>query len=332
MTYNADMISRVLMSASLAASLTGLSAAGYEGFGTTVGGDQSPVAQVTSLADDGPGSLREAVRQGNRRIVFAKPGTIQLKKILRINQSKLTLDGFNSSVTITGAPVAIEHASDVIVRYLRFRNSPDDNLRIVGGCRRVIVDHCTSTGAGDGALDITIDYDQPLKRPTDITVSWCIFAKTKKAMLVSSANNLSLHHNLFLDNEQRNPQLHDARNFDVRNNVIHRWGIYGLRVRAGSTGNVMFNVLGPGTNPKKDQELALVIMGTGEAKGASGPVHAEGNLGPGNLNLNTKSTAPMALPAPRVTLWTPAQAYRHILQHAGARPLDKIDQAFLKGL
>ena len=54
-------------------------AAGYEGFGVTVGGDKSSVVKVTSLADDGPGSLREALRQGGRRIVFAKSGTVKLK-------------------------------------------------------------------------------------------------------------------------------------------------------------------------------------------------------------------------------------------------------------
>ena len=43
-----------------------LVAAGYEGFGVTVGGDKSDVVKVTSLADDGLGSLREA---GLRRVV-----------------------------------------------------------------------------------------------------------------------------------------------------------------------------------------------------------------------------------------------------------------------
>ena len=83
-----------------------LMAAGYEGFGVTVGGDKSAVVKVTTLADDGPGSLREALRQGGRRIVFAKSGTVKLKKTLRINKSKLTVDGINSVVTIMGAPVA----------------------------------------------------------------------------------------------------------------------------------------------------------------------------------------------------------------------------------
>ena len=309
-----------------------LMAAGYEGFGVTVGGDKSTVVKVSSMADDGPGSLREALKRGGRRIVFTKSGTVKLKKTLRINKSKLTVDGINSEVTITGAPVAIEAASDVIIRNLRFRKSPDDNLRISGACRRIVIDHCSSTSAGDGALDITIDYDKPKERPADITVSWCIFAGTKKAMLISNADNISLHHNLFLDNEMRNPQIHDAKNFDFRNNVIHRWGVYGLRARAESTGNVMYNFFGQGSDAKKSQKLALVLMGKEEAKIPVGPVHVIGNLGPGKLNLNSTSTAAKAFRVPPVSVWNPAEAYRHVIQYSGARPLDKVDQALLKGL
>lgn len=306
--------------------------AGYEGFGATIGGDKSPIVQVTSLADKGPGTLREAVQQSGRRIVFAKSGTIKLKKTLTIKQPNLTIDGFNSKVTLTGAPLAIDTTHDVIVRYLRLRKSSDDNLRIAGACRHIVIDHCSSTSADDGALDITIDYDKPKERPVDITVSWCIFAGTKKAMLISNADNISLHHNLFLDNDMRNPQLHDVRNFDFRNNVIHRWGVYGLRARAESTGNIMHNFLGPGADAKRNQKLVLVLMGKKEAKIPVGPIHVAGNFGPGKLNLNTTSSAARAFRVPPVTAWTPQQAYRYVISHSGARPLDEADQALLKGL
>ena len=332
MIYSSAMSVKTMLCALFAVGGTGLQAAGYEGFGATVGGDKGAVVRVTSLADKGPGTLREAVQRGGRRIVFAKSGTVKLKKTLVIKQPNLTIDGSNATVTITGAPVVIEATRDVVVRFMRFRKSPDDNLRIVGACRRIVIDHCSSTSAGDGALDITIDYDKPKQRPADITVSWCIFAGTKKAMLISSADNITLHHNLFLDNDMRNPQLHDARNFDFRNNVIHRWGVYGLRARAGATGNVMYNFLGPSSNPKKSQKFALVLMGKEEAKIPAGPIHVAGNLGPGKLNLNPAGTAPKALRAPTVTVWNPAQAYRYVIQHAGARPLDKVDLALLKGL
>ena len=87
--------------------------AGYEGFGATAGGDRFGVVKVTSLADKGPGTLREAVQKGGRRIVFTKSGTVTLKKTLKINQPNLTIDGLNAAITITGAPVAIDRHSVV---------------------------------------------------------------------------------------------------------------------------------------------------------------------------------------------------------------------------
>ena len=131
---------------------------------------------------------------------------------------------------------------------------------------------------------------------------------------------------------QRNPQLHDVRDFDFRNNVIHRWGVYGLRARAGTTGNVMHNFFGSSSNPKKNSKSVLVLMSKENAKSAAGPIHVAGNLGPGKFNLNTIGTAPRALRAPPVTVWKPAQSCRYIIQRAGARPLDGVDQALLKGL
>ena len=73
-------------------------------------------------------------------------------------------------------------------------------------------------------------------------------------------------------------------------------------------------------------------MGKEEAKIPVGPIHVAGNLGPGKLNLNVKGTAARAFRVPPVTVWTPAQAYRYVISHSGARPLDKVDQVLLKGL
>lgn len=73
----------------------------------------------------------------------------------------------------------------------------------------------------------------------------------------------------------------------MRNNVIHRWGVYDLRARAGSSGNVMHNFFGRGANPKKRQDAVFVLMKKGEAKAVVGAVHVAGDLGPGQLNLNS---------------------------------------------
>ena len=306
-------------------------AADFEGVGATMGGDRSPVVTVTSLEDSGPGTLREALQAGQRRVVFKQGGVITLKKALIIKGPNVTVDGEGAAgLVLRGAPVVIEGAQDVILRHLRVRDSADDNIRIIGKCRRVVIDHCSSTHAGDGALDITHDYKNPADRPAEITISWCLIGDTKKAMLIDGADKVSLHHNLFLGNEQRSPQLHDVRGFDLRNNVIDRWGIYGTRVRAGSTGNIVNNWFGLSTN-KKLPELALILEGqTGDnPNAAAGLVHASGNLSITKINLDRLSTAPNPAAAPRVAVSPVAQLRAILNKSAGARPLDKVDQAIL---
>ena len=322
-----------IVSAWLLIAGTSVMAAGYEGFGITAGGDRGPVVQVTSLADSGPGSLREAVKGGNRRIVFMRPGTIRLKKKLVVTRSNVTVDGWQGGVTVSGAPFVIEDSSDVIVRYIRFRNSKDDNLSILGKCRRIVIDHCSSTGATDGALDITLDYDKPKNRPSHITVSWCLFAGTKKAMLIQGADNVSIHHNLFLKNDMRNPQLHDVKNFDFRNNLVQSWGIYGLRARAETTGNVVFNVFGPGQNPRKSGDNALIIAGKspGETAATAGPICIAGNLGPPKSDLNRLSTNARYLPVAKVRTWPANEVSALLKKHAGAHPLDAKDKGLISG-
>src|SRR5688500_18978264 len=70
----------------------------YEGFGAvTQGAASSPTGfstfRVTSLADTGPGTLRDAVSQGNRYIVFDVAGTIRLASDLNVYYSYITIDG-----------------------------------------------------------------------------------------------------------------------------------------------------------------------------------------------------------------------------------------------
>jgi pectate lyase len=94
-----------------------------------------------------------------------------------------------------------------------------------------------------------------------------------------------LHHNLFINKSQRNPQVSTAGLFDIRNNVISNWKSYGIRIRNGGKGNIVNNLFATRHNPEK----AVILVEDGER--SAGRVYVHGNRGPGIVNVNALSTA-----------------------------------------
>lgn len=154
---------------------------GAVGFGAEArGGRGGDVFHVTTLADSGPGSLRQGIESasGPRTIVFEVVGTIDLAKPLRIlEKSHLTIAGQTSpgGVTTRGYPVEVIRSNDVVLRYLRFRTgdinaapvpgkpgrgnadlggSAADALSILDS-ENVIVDHVSASWSMDETLSIT---------------------------------------------------------------------------------------------------------------------------------------------------------------------------------
>jgi hypothetical protein len=302
----------------------------YEGFGaSTPGGADGETYVVTSLADSGPGTLRDAVSEPYRQIEFAVGGSIDLVSTLRLRGHHLTIDGRTApppGITLTttnpgfGGPL-LEldgddyEVHDVIITHIRVRDDPDadtgDNIRLEDGVHNVVLDHCSLRRGGDGNLDLNTDAH-------DITVQWCILGLTVKNQLIDSAQNLSLHHNLYVHGDERNPQLQaGAGVVDFVNNVVYDWaGNYGTRVRDGASANLVKNTYIAG--PRSDEFDAVVIGDD------AGPVYSEGNVIPENADDsgNTESR----LPAPPVTEMLAGDALEAVLLEAGAFPRDEEDQ------
>lgn len=300
-----------------------------EGFGAdTPGGSGGDAYVVTSLSDAGPGTLRDAVSVPNRNISFAVGGTIRLESSLVIAVDHLTIDAGAApcpGVTITaahsgvkGALVDVKGAHDLILRHLRVVDAPDpdtgDNLRICDSACNIVVDHCSFRRAADGDVDISDGAH-------DVTVQWSILAETVKNSLIrTGVYNVSLHHNLFVKGDERNPQLDDAESVDIVNNVIADWSTnYGTRIRNGASANLVKNYYAPGT--RSDGQNAVVLLES------AGPVYMEGNELPDGCP--TSGTASDRLPAPPITEMTPEEALRAVIEEAGARPLDATDSDYV---
>ncbi|MBD3366668.1 MAG: hypothetical protein GF405_00670 [Candidatus Eisenbacteria bacterium] len=255
-------------------------------------------------------------------------GTIPLEKTLRISGHHLTIDATDApapGITITaahggiyGALLDIKEAHDIIVRNIRVTDAPDDNagdnLRIWDGAYNVVIDHCSFRRASDGNVDICISAH-------DITIQWSILAEcVKNSLIRTGVSNISLHHNLFVNGYERNPQFDDASNVDMVNNVVYGWGSnYGTRTRNGTTGNIVANIYAPG--PGSDASDAVVISGD------SGPIYMEGNDLPTSCHEN--GTATTRFPSAPVTEMEADDALRAILNEAGAHPRDDDDTDYV---
>lgn len=114
------------------------------------------VYKVTTLADAGPGSLRECIDgSGPRTCVFEVGGQLWATKELRIRNPFVTIAGQTApspGVNIRGSGLSIE-TGEVIVQHLRFRVGDDPRASCCwnGSCASPVADTCTADpGSRDG--------------------------------------------------------------------------------------------------------------------------------------------------------------------------------------
>ena len=297
----------------------------YEGFGAiTSGGSGKPIVHVTNLNDSGLGSLREAIKQGNRTIVFDVGGEILLGDYLYVLGAFITIDGSTApspGITLRNRGLIIrgnKGAHDVIVRGLRVRGSPIDGIQIAYGAYNVVIDHVSVEGSGDENIEITGGSH-------DVTVSWSILAGTGKNMLIkyNHPSRITLHHNVFTEGLTRNPQVRidDAgtpatdTTVDMRNNLIWDWGIgYGTLVWYGPRANIVNNYYSSSGD-------AITV--------SSARAYVRGNVSADKIDVNRQGNETSPFPAPLVDTQDACTAPNLVLANAGVRPLDSIDQQFL---
>lgn len=227
---------------------------GAEGAGRFArGGRGGRVMIVTTLADDGPGSLRAAVETpGPRVIVFAISGTIRLARPLRIREGQVTIAGQSApgdGITLRDHPLEVA-ADDVVIRYVRSRlgdesRSESDAIWILGG-RRIILDHVSASWSVDETLSASANYTRPGEGFWDLTVQWSIIADSLTHSLHAKGEHgygslirggrgsrISFHHNLWANHEARMPRPGNYSGpdvdpegafFDFRSNVFYNWG------------------------------------------------------------------------------------------------------------
>ncbi|GJN11460.1 hypothetical protein PR202_ga29655 [Eleusine coracana subsp. coracana] len=203
-----------------------------EGFGQhAIGGLHGAIYHITSLQDDGPGSLREACRLKEPLwIIFEVSGTIHLQSYLCVSSHK-TIDGRGHRMVLAGKGLQLKDCHHVIICNLLFeggRGHDMDAIQIKPGSTNIWIDRCTLVNYEDGLIDIT-------RQSTDITVSRCHFARHDKTMLIGAdpthvedrCIRVTIHHCFFDGTRQRHPRLRFGK-VHLYNNYTRDWGIYAV--------------------------------------------------------------------------------------------------------
>jgi len=287
-----------------------------EGFGADArGGEGGEVIWVTNLEDSGPGSFREAVTaEGPRIVKFKVGGIIKLAERVVIENGRLTIDGASAAdkggITLyeRGLSFSGLNCRDVIVRHIRVRRSraAGDGIAIGGGAHRVVIDHCSVSWADDENFGINKGHY--------ITVQWCIIAEgliegehhkgahSMGMLAAHGANHISLHHNFWTGNVNRNALLYGVGGygsggampgtyagenyarymptavFDFRSNLVYNF-VGGTQLAEGVNVNVVNNHYryGPSSKDGPEVNLSTAIYYPGSEQPR---VYCSGNIGP----------------------------------------------------
>jgi autotransporter-associated beta strand protein len=315
-----------------------------EGFGAYAsGGRGGSVYHVTNLNDSGAGSFRDAVSAGNRTVVFDVGGWIELASPVSV-QDNITIAGQTApgqGIGLKNYGISFSNAENVIARHLRMRQGPyvDSVGRDAVGATNasnVIFDHISTSWGRDENFSIN--------NSENITIQNSIIAEGllnhSMGGLIEWNDGISIHHNLYTSNNDRNPKTKGI--LDFTNNVVFNWGSFAYVAgdSAGlSYGNVVNNyfVAGPSSSELHDP----ISRGNRNYS-----MYLEGNYYDGNLNGVLDGTSfeeadvddeltyvSQRFDYPLVVADTAVRAYEKVLNNVGASlSRDAVDTRLINGV
>ncbi|MBX7483370.1 pectate lyase family protein [Qipengyuania qiaonensis] len=325
---------------------------GAEGYGSrSKGGRGGRIMQVVSLADSGPGTLRECIEaMGPRVCVFRVSGVIRFTgQPPRIRHPFITIAGQSApgeGITLAHSggemgrtPLVIKDTNDVIVRHIRIRNDrvgdrrgSEDSITIEKSSH-VIIDHVSASWARD---ELVNGYDSNnFITVSNSMFSWGIPDHDKCALLASdpgSAQHFSFIGNLCAHSGDRNPDINfpPGSCVEVLNNVFYNaksefaevWETYG-----GTPVAIIGNIFVAGPDTSKD---AIGIVRQRISSGGPARVYVADNQFVGEFRKQDPSLDEVLLAQADCTTTiaptSPKQAYEAVLGRAGAFPRDPLDR------
>jgi hypothetical protein len=317
------------------------------------------VIHVTTLADSGPGSLREAFSApAPKVIVFDVGGTVHLNSDIKLATDHTTVAGQTAPapITLTGGSLRLR-ASDVVVQHIAIRPGPAGNAQAngnrdaltIGGGRRAVhdirVENVSLSWSVDENADIAGNASHVTFRDNIVAEALSHAGHPKgrhsMGMLVNKDDQaVAVTGNLFAANMFRNPVIARGASVfvgynliaDPGENAIHFYDAPGATpLKAAVIGNVV--AFGPDSDhditavqipddmARKNPDAEIFLS---DNRSVPGPVTNRGNFA-------LASTPPVALAEP---VTPPADVRGAVLRHAGSRPgrRDPVDARIVAGV
>jgi hypothetical protein len=282
---------------------------GAEGGGAfTPGGRGGKVVVVTSLADFGPGTLREACETGGARIiVFNVAGVIRLSTPIHVRAPYITIAGQTApgdGICVTGSSFLID-THDVILRHIRFRRGAQDVAfrdDAVGGnpVGNIMIDHVSASWGLDENMSIYRHVYQRdstgkgEKLPTvNVTIQNSIFSEAMDSYNHAFGSTIGGHNSLFTrnlwaSNISRNCSVGMDGGFNFVNNVVFNW--WNRSVDGGdhrSFFNIINNYFKPGPITPLGQPISYRLLKPEAGRDKTHPTqfgkaYVNGNIVEGN--------------------------------------------------
>jgi len=320
---------------------------GALGFGANAtGGRGGTVYHVTTLADSGPGSFRDAVSASNRIVVFDVSGYISLIAAVSV-KSNITIAGQTApggGIGFKGGEISFASSTNIICRYIRIRpgsetHSTTDDALSFYRATNVIVDHCSVEFAPWNNIDGVSD-DWQNHPVNNITVQNSLIADPTGQQFGAHTEAVNgtwaWFGNIFANSHNRNPLA--KVNTVFVNNVLYNCSA-GYTTHTGTPfqHDIVNNyfIFGPASTGT-DNTWYQVDKNQG--------IYYSGNLKDNNLDgtLNGSTTTPFWYQGPGTVLGAPwsavtaaaniyntQTAYHLAVSRAGALPYDQIDSLVL---
>ena len=251
---------------------------------------QQQVVRVTTLSPDGPGSLTDALSQGNRYIVFDVGGIIDLRSTsaerpnyeILLTSSNITIDGSTApspGISIVGARILIQDASNVTIKHVTLVQGDDE----AGVDSRGLRDTLTIQASEDILIqNVSLYWSQDELADVwagsrRVTFDRVLFAEPldkdnhAQGLLVGAgATRVTVSNSVFTSPRKRAPKFAFGNEFDGRtgglmvNNLIYnplgRTVIVGDGAQVAAVGNLVV----PGPNSQGHIAFLEAQPGVGE--------------------------------------------------------------------